>query len=134
MPAEWSVYWILGDEFFCNGAAWWCIHERTGHSHRIDIELNPPIEFANSSVAHFASAILAASRWAQQHRSSADDWPCRVERFKRELEALDPASTESDRNFWPVCLNFIRDEGPHLGAFEKGTRSAGEQALQEGPW
>src|SRR5262249_39626942 len=30
LPPEWSVYWIMGDEFFCNGATWWCIHERTG--------------------------------------------------------------------------------------------------------
>jgi hypothetical protein len=134
LPSDWSVYWVLGDEFFCNGAAWWCIHEKTGQVDRIDIELDPPIEFANSSVVHFASAILAASLWSDSCSRSADEWPSEVDRFKRELAALDPASMGSDRNFWPVYLNFIRDEGPHLGDFKKGSRSEGKRALQEGPW
>jgi hypothetical protein len=41
---------------------------------------------------------------------------------------------ESDQNFWPAYLDFIRGEGPHLGRFEKGSRVEGEQALQAGPW
>jgi hypothetical protein len=134
LPREWSVYWILGDEFFCNGAAWWCIHERTGHVDRIDIELAQPIEFANSSVAHFASAILAAVLWSNRLSPSAEEWPSEVDQFKQELAIIDPPSMESPRNFWPVYLDFIRDEGPHLGAFEKGSRLGGEQALQTGPW
>ena len=134
LPSEWSAYWILGDEFFCNGSAWWCVHERTGRVDRIDIELDRPIEFANSSVAHFASAVLAASSWSDGPGRAAAEWPSEVDRFRRELAALDEASMESDRNFWPVYLNFIRDEGPHLGAFEKGSRSEGERALEAGPW
>jgi hypothetical protein len=134
LPPEWAVYWILGEEFFCNGSAWWCIHERMGQVYRIDIELAQPIEFANSSVAHFASAILAALLWSSRISRSAEEWPPEVDRFKRELTAIDSASMESRRNFWPVYLDFIREEGPHLGAFEKGSRSEGERALQTGPW
>jgi SUKH-4 immunity protein len=133
LPPEWSVYWILGDEFFCNGSAWWCIHEQTGHVNRIDIELNQPIKFANSSVAHFASAVLAASSWSDRCSRSAENWPSEVDRLKRELADLDSSSMESDRNYWPVYLDFIRDEDPHLCAIEKGSRSEGEQALQAGP-
>lgn len=134
LPPEWSVYWILGDEFFCNGSAWWCVHERTGRVERIDIELDRPIEFANSSVAHFASAVLAASLWSDRRGRAAAEWPSDVDQFERELAALDAASMESDRNFWPVYLDFMRDEGPHPGAFEKGSRSEGERALEAGPW
>src|SRR5579864_3915389 len=66
MPKAWSDYLILGDEFFCNGSAWWCIHQHTGHILRIDIELEEPIEFASSSVRQFASALAAVTSWAEQ--------------------------------------------------------------------
>ncbi|HTU89973.1 MAG TPA: SUKH-4 family immunity protein [Gemmataceae bacterium] len=134
LPSEWSVYWIMGDEFFCNGAAWWCVHGPTGRVDRIDIEIDPPIEFVNSSAAHLASALLAASLWSERSSHSSTDWPSGVDRFKRELAELDPPCLQSDRYFWPVYLDFIRSEGPHLSAFEKGPREEGEQALRDGPW
>jgi hypothetical protein len=134
LPPEWSVYWILGDEFFCNGAAWWCVHGSTGRVDRIDIEIEPPIEFANSSVAHFASAILAASLWSAQCSGAVEEWPSQVDRLKRELTELDPPCMGSGRSFWLVYLDFIRSEGPHLSAFEKGSRPEGERALQARPW
>jgi hypothetical protein len=127
LPPEWSVYWILGDEFFSNGAAWWCIHQDSGHIDRIDIELEHPIRFANSSVAQFAAAALAAASWSERGGSEADE-------LDRELTALDSASMGSDRNFWPAYLDCIRDEGPRPGAFQRGSRSEGERALQAGPW
>src|SRR5271166_533796 len=83
LPCEWSVYWIVGDEFFCNGAAWWCVHGPTGRVDRIDIEIEPPIQFANSSVAHFASAVLAASLWSDECSRLAEAWPSEIDRFKR---------------------------------------------------
>jgi SUKH-4 immunity protein len=134
LPREWSVYWVLGDEFFCNGAAWWCIHERTGQVERIDIELAEPIEFANNSVAHFASAVLAALVWSSRPDRSAAEWPSEVNRLTRQLAVLDPASMESGRNFWPVYLDYIREEGPQRRAVERGSLSEGERALQAGPW
>jgi hypothetical protein len=134
LPREWSVYWVLGDEFFCNGAAWWCIHERSGRVDRIDIELAEPIEFANSSVAHFASAVLAALDWSSGPNRLAAQWPSEVDRLKRQLAVIDPAGMESGRNFWPAYLDYLREEGPQRGAVEKGSRAEGEQALQAGPW
>ena len=134
LPSEWWVYWVIGDEFFCNGAAWWCVHGPTGRMDRIDIELKPPIEFANSTVAHFASAVLAALLWAAQCSRAVEEWPSEVDRLKRELAELDPPCMELDQNYWPAYLDFIRSEGPHLGRFEKGSRAEGEQALHAGPW
>jgi hypothetical protein len=124
----------LGDEFFCNGSAWWCVHERTGQVDRIDIELSQPIQFANNSVAHFASALRAALAWSDRLGGSAEEWPSAVDQFKRELAMLDPDGMSSRRNFWPMHLEFIREEGPLSGVFEKGTRSEGEHALEVGPW
>jgi hypothetical protein len=45
LPRTWSSYWILGDEFFCNGSAWWCVCESSGHVCRVDIELSEPVQF-----------------------------------------------------------------------------------------
>jgi hypothetical protein len=134
LPREWARYWVLGDEFFCNGGTWWCLQEGTGRVDRIDIELAEPVEFANTSAAHFASAVLAALVWSRRVSRSAEGWPSEVNRFERELALIDPAGMESRRNFWPVYLDSVREEGPRLGAFEKGSRSEGEQALQAGPW
>jgi hypothetical protein len=134
LPSEWSVYWILGDEFFCNGSAWWCLHGPTGRVDRIDIEIDPPISFANSSVAHFASALLIALLWSNQPGHSPTEWPSEVAQFKHELADLDPACLQSDRNFWPMYLDFISSEGPQKGAFERGSRAEGERAFQTGPW
>ncbi len=134
LPLEWSIYSIMGDEFFCNGTAWWCIHGALGHVERIDIEIEQPIEFVNSSVGHFASALLAASMWSGSGSPKKQDWPCDVDRLMAELAEIDPPSMQSRRNFWPMWLNFIRDEGPHLRVFERGSRDEGERALEVGPW
>lgn len=134
LPPEWSVYWIMGDEFFCNGSAWWCVHDSTGRVDRIDIEIEPPIKTANSSVARFASAILAASLWSARCNRTVGAWSSEVDRLMRELADLDPPSMNSNRNFWPMYLNFIRDEGPDFCTFEKGSRNEGELAFETGPW
>jgi hypothetical protein len=134
LPPEWSVYWIVGDQFFCNGSAWWCIHGPTGRVDRIDIELESPVEFANSSVVHFAAAIVGALSWSAKASRAVEEWPSEVDRFKRKLTELDPPCMQSDHNFWPVYLDFIRSEGPHVGRLEKGSRAEGERALEAGPW
>jgi hypothetical protein len=134
LPDDWSVYWVLGDEFFCNGAAWWSIHQENRSIYRIDIEIDPPIEFANTSIAHFASALLAASVWFEKTSRSPEKWPAELDEFWCELESLDPPSMASGKNYWPMYLNFIRDEGPNLCDFKKGSVAEGKLALNAGPW
>jgi hypothetical protein len=135
LPFEWSDYWIIGDEFFCNGSAWWCVHGPTGRVDRIDIEIDPPVEFANSSVAHFASAVHAALLWSADGSRLTANWPSEVDRLKSELAELDPACMKSGRScFWHLHLEFIRDEGPQLTPFKLSSRAEGERALQAGPW
>jgi SUKH-4 immunity protein len=134
LPLEWSAYWILGDDFFCNGSAWWCIDARTGSVNRIDIELPQPIEFVNSSVAHFASTLVAVSNWCEQCSQSPIEWNSRADQLNCELAVIDSRAMERNRSFWPALLDFIRHEGPQPNVLEKGTRLEGEQALQAGPW
>jgi hypothetical protein len=139
LPSDWSVYMTLGDEFFCNGAAWWCLHKDSGHVVRIDIEVDArPIEFANTSVAHFASALMTALRWSES--CNHKEWMSALDRLQQALAAVDPPSMQSDRHFWPSILQFLRDEPEFLQGepqrllFEKGTWSAGQKALEQGPW
>lgn len=134
LPSEWSVYWVAGDEFFCNGAAWWCIHQETGAVHRIDIETETPIEFVNSTVAHLATSLQLAVVWSSQCDRTPQKWPLEVNRFRRQLEELDSPCMRSNKNFWWRYLDIIRDEGPQAGHVKPRSRSGGRRALQRGPW
>jgi hypothetical protein len=133
LPADWSVYWVIGDEFFCNGSAWWCLH-KAGHVVRIDIELTEPIELANSSVADFATALWAAVTWSQVCDRSPALWPSQVDRLRDELISLDAPGMRSEHSFWPRYLAFIRNEPPASSGWTKGSRSDGECAWKAGPW
>jgi hypothetical protein len=133
LPSSWSRYYVLGDEFFCNGGCWWCLHQTNGHVLRIDIELNDPIEFANTSVAQFAFALLAAVSWSKNCDRTATRWPGEVQRLESELRQLDPKSVRRGHNYWRMYLDFLREEG-RRAFFRKGSRAAGRRCLQEGPW
>jgi hypothetical protein len=134
IPASWSAYVVVGDEFFCNGCASWCIHQDTGHVLRVDPELQEPVEFVNSSVAHFASAALTAVSWSQHCTRTAAEWVAEVDRLTQLLGLLDPESTRSTKQFWGSYLDFIRSEGPAKAACNKGTRHEAHQAWIAGPW
>jgi hypothetical protein len=135
LPREWGEYFILGDEFFCNGSAWWCVHRPTGRVDRIDIEIEPPVEFANSSVGQFAAALLMGTEWSASRSTAAEDWLAEVGRLRATLAGLDPPCMGAGRSFfWPSYLDYLADEGPGVQVFERGSRSEGEQALRAGPW
>ncbi len=134
LPSNWSVYWMLGDEFFCNGSAWWCIHQENGYIVRIDIELKEPIEFANTTVAHFCSALLAVITWSSERKRDMATWPRDVDRLAGEIQAIDPLAMTSDNNYWPRYLRFIREEEPCQGGFTKGSLASGRRSWKAGPW
>ncbi len=125
---------MLGDEFFCQVAFWWCIHERTGEVARIDINREPSVVFVNSSVAHFASALLAVWSWSIRRNQSTNLGRISVEQLEQELAELDQASMKARWNYWPIFTAFIRQEEPPVAGIEKGSRQEGEQALLTGVW
>jgi hypothetical protein len=138
LPRSWSSYQVLGDEFFCNGSAWWCVHEPSGNVCRVDIELDEPVELANTSVEHFASALLAAWKWSHRYSGRMIS---ELDRLRDELRALDPHAMAEPRSFWPSWLNFIDaeketlvDVGVRVAEWRKGTREDGDQAIREGAW
>jgi hypothetical protein len=134
LSSEWSVYFVLGDDFFCNGSAFWCLHQLTGGIYRIDIELSPPVEFVNSSLTHFASAILAGESFSHDMNDGVERWNTELDFFQRSLGAFDPICLQSPQNFWPRYLSFLRGEGPQARIFIKGSLSEGRQASRTGSW
>jgi len=134
LPSSWSRYLVAGDEFFCNGAAWWCIHQANGSIVRIDIELDDPVEFVNTSVAHFAAAISMAVGWSAKCRRTAQEWTREVDQLVNAIRTLDPPALKSRRCFWLRFLEFIREEDPSESGFVKGSATAGRRAWKAGSW
>jgi hypothetical protein len=125
---------VLGDEFFCNGGAWWCIHQEDGSIFRIDIELDDSIEFANTSVAHFTSVLLATVNWSSKCKRTQRNWRQEVDQLADEVGFIDKRAMKSPRHFWYRLLEYFRDEGPPPTSFEKGSRTEGERTQKAGPW
>ncbi|HEV3418502.1 MAG TPA: SUKH-4 family immunity protein [Pirellulales bacterium] len=132
LPGDWNCYWVLGDEYFSNGAAWWCIDQRDGRILRIDIELAEPIMLANASVAHFTSALLVAVSWSAQQDCNGLHRPDAVNQLERQLNELDPECMRSGGSFWRRYV--ARLVGQKDGGFAKGSMSAGHDALIDGTW
>ncbi len=131
---DWTPYWIIGDEYFCNGSALWCLNSLTENVERLDPELPQPIEFVNSSLAHFASCLVAAIRVSAQWSTDPRDWPHQIAQLKRVLAEIDPAIPSSERCFWQICLDYVDDDGGPPCVFKKGSLLDGTRALSEGPW
>ncbi|MDB5340433.1 MAG: hypothetical protein JWN70_6052 [Planctomycetaceae bacterium] len=133
LSSEWDHYWVIGDEYFCNGSAWWCINAVTGTLERIDIELDHPILFVNTSIRHFASALVVALNCVS-HGDTVEEWRSRLAHLEAKLVELDPQIVIHSRSFWRSYLDFIRDEQPRKCPIERGSLEQGNQALQNGPW
>jgi hypothetical protein len=113
------VYWVLGDEFFCNGTALWCLRRDNGRVVRIDYELADPIELVNTSVGRFASALWAAVMWSEASNRGAASWPREVDQLEAAIGALDPECLAAHRSFWRAILDFERAEGPTVAGFKR---------------
>jgi hypothetical protein len=111
LPTEFAAYWIIGDEVFINGSAWFCITGGTGQLVRIDVEQDDPVEFVNSSVEHFATFLAVLQRWCADNDGS-DSWGDGVHRIQKEMFALEPEIASASKSFWPRLLEAIEEEGP----------------------
>jgi hypothetical protein len=110
-PSGWSVYWIMGEESFDNGSAWFCIHQDSGHVVRMDIELDNPISLVNTSVAHLATAILLSCSWSQESARQGQ-WSAMVDQLGDSLRRSDPGALRSKDTFWNGILDEMRNVGP----------------------
>ena len=68
---EWGDRYIIGDEEFCNGGAFFCVHRDTGTVTRIDPETSNPEMPVNSSLEQFATALLILRNWSTKHDSTS---------------------------------------------------------------
>jgi hypothetical protein len=130
LPLAYGDWYVLGDEYFMNGSALWCVHFWSGEVARIDVQLREPVEWAHSSVPGFAAALLATVRWAADR--DPGPWPPRLDALASDLDAADPGC--ASKGFWAHWLDWAREEEPEVGAFRGGTVAEGEAALLRGPW
>jgi hypothetical protein len=112
-PAEWSPFWIIGDEYFCQGSAWWVIHDRTGEISRVDPCRDPAIYLVNVDAAHFAQSLLAAVEWTEHCRYIARDWSQQIASLRTALRQVDPPAAASPHSHWMHFTDVIECEPPH---------------------
>jgi hypothetical protein len=133
-PIDRAAFYVLGDEFFCNGSAWWCLHREHGYVARIDIGLREPVALVNTGVAELASSLFAAVCWSEHCTRTETDWVKEVDRLQQILKLIDAAAFGYTNNFWQAYLLYIAGENPARSGFVKRSLQEGQQALAAGPW
>jgi hypothetical protein len=103
---EWSHYWIVGEEDFDVGGAWWCLDGRNGHVLRIDPELDDPVSLVNASVPRLSRCLLEALDWARSRAGGGISPPAETERLGEALRRCDPHAAET--GFWAGFLLEVR--------------------------
>jgi len=85
---EWSSSWVIGDEFYCRGAAWWW------NSVRRD----------DGTYSDRAAGLEEIDRLERELRE--------IDEVAFEF---DEVAFEFDENFWPCALKLFRPDGPDEG-------------------
>lgn len=111
-PESWSRLWVIGDEYFVQGAAWWCIAEGSGHVVRLDPDVGDDGDLVNTSVARLASALLAAIRWTETVSYTAPNWSAQLDSLEQRIRSLDTEAMEDRRGFWRRWFQVVRSEVP----------------------
>jgi hypothetical protein len=66
MPSEWSRFWHLADQEYCQGGGWICVEESTGRLLVIDLDQPEPIYLLNSSVGRFYTTLGHFLDWSEK--------------------------------------------------------------------
>lgn len=103
-------FWVIGEESFDNGSAYFCIAESTNLVTRYDPEIDEQPVFVNSSIACFASCLLIATKWSETPLLT--DWETAIDFLKAEIEHCDPFALIESDNFWTYLIDAIQDAGP----------------------
>ncbi len=103
-------FWVIGEESFDNGSAFFCLPESTNLVTRFDPEIDEQPVFVNSSVACFASCLLIVTKWSETPSSA--DWESAIDFLKAEIEHCDPFALIESENFWTYLIDAIQEAGP----------------------
>jgi len=108
LPADWDRYVVFADEEFPNGSAWYCVNNENGAVYRIDIELDNPVEYVNSSLEAFKKSILETVKWSDQFSDKIEGHPEYTDFIMKELSEIDRTAFKSEKYYWPTIINHIR--------------------------
>jgi hypothetical protein len=122
-PREWETYWMIGEETFSNGGAGLVIVQETGVVLSVDVEIDNPVRFLNSSVAHLASTLLHLVTWSRRHGSlepGSNGYQSAMNELTEELRQLDSAVFDQPHSYWPIMLYHLEEVGPRAFQIHPG--------------
>src|SRR5687768_4829062 len=90
LDKAWSEQIVIGEEEFSNGSASYCIHQLSETITRIDVELEEPETFVNSSLPQYGESLLLAVRWSKAiHQAGLGNWQTSLNELADALRAVD---------------------------------------------
>ncbi len=111
LDRRWGEQLVIGEEDFCNGSASYCVHGTRGEVTRIDVELDRPNSFVNSSVAQFGRTLLAMTAWSSAIRDGGrEPSQASLRALATRVKAIDPAAFKSRNRFWPYLFAYLREQ------------------------
>jgi hypothetical protein len=113
LDQKWSQYFVIATESFSNGAAYYCVNSVDAGVRRIDVELEDPETFVNSSVEQFAHSLLRVVQWSSSNSAKKSvDWTTSVVTLEKELAGIDALALNSTERFWPAFIEQVRASEP----------------------
>ena len=108
LPTDWDKYVVFADEEFPNGSAWYCLNNENGAIYRIDIELDNPIEYVNSSLEAFKKSIQETVKWSNKFSNKIEGYPEYADFIMTALSEIDRTAFESEKYYWPTIVTHIK--------------------------
>jgi hypothetical protein len=104
---------LIANEWWSNGSAELAMGRTTGEIIRIDVELDEPESFVNSSVEQLARSLLAGVQWSAGSRADPSaDWNVSLSAWATAIAGLDAVAFERPRGFWPALIEYAKERGP----------------------
>lgn len=108
-PKEWSHYYVLGDETFCNGSSLWVYYIDTGETFRFDVELDDPFWETGTSIETLSLSFLTFYYWYRKLFKLSDSWEEQIRILDDLLLKADPKLYGSNRGFWYSMVKELQE-------------------------
>jgi hypothetical protein len=108
MPSEWSRYWHLADQEYCQGGGWICIEGKNGRLVVIDLDQRNPIYLLNSSHRNFYTTLAHFLEWSE----TTDGMTAETIRLRDALRRQDCIPPDELESFWMNFIDATLDSDP----------------------
>lgn len=116
-PRTWAAFLVIGEHYFDNGSALYCVEKDSGQVFLVDVELDEPFQFLNTSIPAFATCLEATADWTAQW-SIHGDWLSAIDSLRTTLTQIDSMAFSARESaptrlaFWPMLLDEMRRQPP----------------------